>query len=70
MNSKAIYIFPFYTFYAEELYKNFNEFKKEDVIFLATTLYLNILENLIGKEDKIDIYCIWDRVKKIDFRMN
>ena len=64
MNSKAIYIFPFYTFYAEELYKNFNEFKKEDVIFLATTLYLNILENFNGKEDKIDIYCIWDESEK------
>ena len=67
MNSKAIYIFPFYTFYAEELYKNFNEFKKEDVIFLATTLYLNILENLIGKEDKMDIYCIWDESEKDRF---
>jgi len=64
MNSKAIYIFPFYAFYTDELYKKFVEFKKEDVLFLATTLYLNILENLIGREDKIDIYCIWDESKK------
>lgn len=64
MNSKAIYIFPFYTYYAEELYKNLSEFKKEDVLFLAATLYLNILENLNGKQDKIDIYCIWDESEK------
>lgn len=64
MNSKAIYIFPFYTYNAEELYKNLSEFKKEDVLFLAATLYLNILENLYGKEDKIDIYCIWDESEK------
>jgi len=60
MNSKAIYILPFYHSKAEELYSNFNGFNKEDLAFLTTTLYLNILENLKGKEDKIDIYCIWD----------
>jgi hypothetical protein len=64
MNSKAIYIFPFYAFNAEELLKNFHNFKKEDVLFLSSTLYLNILGNLNNKEDKIDIYCIWDENEK------
>ncbi len=64
MNSKAIYIIPFYAFNAEELHKNLNNFKKEDVLFLTSTLYLNILENLNGKADKIDIYCIWDEGEK------
>jgi len=64
MNSKAIYILPFYHSKAEELYSNFNGFNKEDLAFLTTTLYLNILENLKGKEDKIDIYCIWDENEK------
>ena len=64
MNSKAIYIFPFYALNDEELHNNLNKFKKEDVLFLTSTLYLNILENLNGKEDKIDIHCIWDENEK------
>ena len=64
MNSKAIYIIPFYAFNDEELHKNLNKLKKEDVLFLTSTLYLNILGNLNGKEDKIDIHCIWDENEK------
>lgn len=64
MNSKAIFIFPFYALTDEELYNNLNKFKKEDVQFLTSTLYLNILGNLNGKEDKIDIHCIWDENEK------
>ena len=64
MNSKAVYIFPFYPFNTEELSINLNGFSKENILFLAMTLYLNILENLAGKKDKIDIYCIWDESDK------
>jgi hypothetical protein len=39
-------------------------FSKEDTFFLTSTLYLNILENLYGKEDKIDLYCIWNESDK------
>lgn len=65
MNSKAVYIFPFNFFHLDEIYNSLDGFKKEDVFFLIYTLYLNILENLYGKEDKIDIYCIWTENDKI-----
>jgi hypothetical protein len=64
MNSKAVYIFPYYSYYIEELYKNLDRFNKDDVLYLTSTLYFNILENLNGKEDKLDIYCIWDESNK------
>lgn len=60
MNSKAVYIFPYYFFHSDELFNNLDGFNKADVFFLTSTLYLNILENLKGKDDKVDIYCIWD----------
>jgi hypothetical protein len=60
MNSKAVYIFPYFSYHIEELYKNLDGFSKADVLYLTSTLYSNILENLKGKEDKLDIYCIWN----------
>jgi len=60
MNSKAVYIFPYYPSQTEELFNNLKGFSKAEVSFLSISLYLNILENLTAKEDKIDIYCIWD----------
>ena len=64
MNSKAVYILPFYFSNAKELSNNLDGFSKGDISFLFETLYLNILENLIGKQAKIDIYCIWDENRK------
>ncbi len=64
MNSKAVYIFPYYFFYSNEIYKSLDGFSKEDISLLFTTLYLNVLENLAGKEDKVDIYCIWNEIDK------
>jgi hypothetical protein len=64
MNSKAVYIFPFYSFNSEELHNNLQGFSKAEVKLLLTTLYLNVLENLTGKEEKLDIYCIWDENEK------
>jgi len=64
MNLKAVYIFPSELFHPEKINNSLNGFKKEDILFLAVTLYLNILENLDGKKDKLDIYCIWDVNKK------
>jgi len=60
MNSKAVYIFPFFASVSIELYDSFSGFSKPDVVMLSISLYLNILENLNGKEDRIDIYCLWD----------
>ena len=59
MNSKAVYIFPYYAYHIEKLYKNLDRFNKDDVLYLTSTLYYNILENLNSKVDKLDIYCIW-----------
>jgi len=64
MNSKAVYILPSYFSHAKELSNNLDGFSEDDISFLFQTLYLNILENLNGKQDKIDIYCIWDENKK------
>jgi hypothetical protein len=78
MNSKAVYIFPYYSYHIEELFKNLDRFNKDDVLYLTSTLYFNILENLNGKEDKLDIYCIWnesdrenlpDELKNINYRI-
>jgi len=60
MNSKAVYIFPFFASDSIELYDSFSGFSKPDVVMLSTSLYLNILENLNSKENRIDIYCLWD----------
>lgn len=64
MNSKAVYIFPYYFFHSDEMFISLAGFSKEDTFFLTSTLYLNILENLYGKEDKIDLYCIWNESDK------
>ncbi|MBP9583070.1 MAG: hypothetical protein KBE38_12990, partial [Ignavibacterium sp.] len=64
MNSKAVYIFPSELFHPEKINSSLNGFKKEDILFLAITLYLNILENLDGKKDKLTVYCIWDENEK------
>ncbi|MEO8231113.1 MAG: hypothetical protein ABI638_02445 [Ignavibacteriota bacterium] len=64
MNSNAAYIFPSELFHPEKISSNLNGFKEEDILFLAATLYLNILENLDGKKDKLDVYCIWDENEK------
>jgi hypothetical protein len=66
MNSKAIYICPFYPPNSEKLFNDLNGFSKTEISLLSLTLYLNILENLAGKEDKIDIYCIWDESEKVN----
>jgi hypothetical protein len=64
MNFKAVYILPFYYSHSKELSDNLYGFSKDDISFLVETLYVNILENLNSKQDKIDIYCIWDENKK------
>lgn len=64
MNSKAVYIFPSELFHPEKINSSLNGFKKEDILFLAITLYLNILENLDGKKNKLDVYCIWNENEK------
>ena len=39
---------------------NFEQFNDEDYIFLKSTLYLNLLENVNVKIDKADIFKIFD----------
>ncbi|HCY76441.1 MAG TPA: hypothetical protein DHV28_11010 [Ignavibacteriales bacterium] len=60
MNPKAIYILPFYSDNDEDLFKSFDGLLEPDITFLKSTLYFNILENLEGKVNNTDIYCIWD----------
>ena len=64
MSSNAVYIFPSELFHPEKINSSLNGFKEEDILFLAATLYLNILENLNGKKDKLNVYCIWDENEK------
>jgi hypothetical protein len=64
MNSNAVYILPYYFSHAEELSSNLAGFSRDDISFLFETLYLNVLENLNSKQDKIDIFCIWDKNRK------
>ncbi|MBK7629771.1 MAG: hypothetical protein IPJ23_03515 [Ignavibacteriales bacterium] len=64
MNSKAVYIIPSDLFNPQSVDKSLNEIAKEDIIYLAESLYLNILENLQGKENKFDVYCIWSNYER------
>lgn len=64
MNSKAIYILPSDLFDLQSAKNSLNGFAEKDIIYLAQTLYINILENLHGKENKFDVYCIWDEKEK------
>lgn len=64
MKSRAIYILPFYPENDEDLLKSFDGLRKPDIKFLKSTLYFNILENLEGKINNTDIYCIWDVTEK------
>jgi hypothetical protein len=64
MNAKAVYIFPSDLFDPNKVDKSLNGLSSEDILFMALTLYQNILENLAGKERIFDVYCIWDENKK------
>jgi hypothetical protein len=64
MNSKAVYIFPSDLFELNQIDDSLNSISIADIQFMALSLYLNILENLTGKENKFDVYCIWDELKK------
>ena len=55
MNSKAVYIFPYYFFYSNEIYKSLDGFSKEDISLLFTTLYLNVLKLLLNLLERIKI---------------
>lgn len=60
MNPKAVYIIPSDLFNPQLIDPSLNGIQPTDIVYLAHTLYLNILENLEGKENKFDVYCIWN----------
>ena len=60
MNHNAVYIIPHYPIYNRLAENNFENFSDEDLSFLKSTLYLNLLENVNSKKDKVDIFRIFD----------
>lgn len=64
MKLNAVYIFPERSIFNPELVKNFESFNKEDSLLLHSTLYLNLYNNLIGKELNAEIYCLLDEQDK------
>lgn len=65
MKQNGIYIIPPYPLFNRVKDTNFEQFNDEDYIFLKTTLYLNLLENVNVKTDKADIYNIIDSNDKV-----
>ena len=60
MKQNAVYIIPSYPLFQRLKDNNFEHFKDEDYIFLKSTLYLNLLENINSKMDRVDIFKIFD----------
>lgn len=60
MKHNAVYIIPSYPLFSRLNDTNFEPFKDEDFIFLKSTLYLNLLENISSKMEKVDIFKIFD----------
>ena len=60
MKQNAVYIIPPYSLFNRLNDNNFGQLTDEDYIFLKSTLYLNLLENVNLKQDKVDIYKIFD----------
>jgi len=64
MKSNAVYIIPDQSIFNPELVKDFESFNKADSLLLQSTLYLNLYDNLIGKELNAEIYCLLDELDK------
>lgn len=64
MNPNAIYIIPASLIFNHEEIKEFEIFDKTDSLLLSSTLYLNLVENFIGRDFKADIFCLIDERDK------
>jgi hypothetical protein len=60
MKQNAVYIIPYYSLFKRSNDSNFEQFSDEDFTSLKSTLYLNLLENINSKIDKVDIFRIFD----------
>ncbi len=64
MNQNAVYIIPQSSFLNPAHINLFENFSKSDSILLRSTLYLNLVENFLNKENKIDFYFYFDENDK------
>jgi len=72
MNSNAVYILPPSSFTEQKDNELFNKFLVQDVEFYKVTTCLNLIENLLLRKDKFDIFLIINDKDKIalDFTEN
>lgn len=74
MNQNAVYIIPQSSFLNPAQINVFENFSNNDSILLRSTLYLNLAENFLNKENKIDFYFFFDENDKEflskDFELN
>jgi hypothetical protein len=64
MNQNAAYIIPRYPILNPQKAKIFENLNLQDSVLLRSTLYLNLIENFIKKESKIDFYFFLDIVDR------
>jgi hypothetical protein len=64
MKPSAAYIVPQDSILNPTRNKLFDNFSADDSILLRTTLYLNLIENFLKEESKIDFYCYLDESDK------
>jgi hypothetical protein len=64
LNTNAIYIIPQSSVFSQQISNTFPEIKSEDLSFLKSSLYLNMLENILAIKDKVDIFCLFDEKDK------
>lgn len=64
MKQNAIYIIPPFSIWQRFSDNNFKQLSDEDYKFLKSTLYLNLLENVNQRKDKVDIFIILDNSDK------
>ena len=64
MNQNAVYIIPQSSFLNPANINVFENFSNNDSILLRSTLYLNLVENFLNKNNKIDFYFYFDENDK------
>ena len=69
MKQNAIYIIPLFSLSQRSNVDSFKQFSDDDLSYLKATLYLNLLENVNQRKDKVDIIKVLDNSDK-DFFSN
>ena len=64
MNTNAIYIFPQSQIFTKQPDSEFIGIGNEEISFLKSTLYLNLLDNVLQRKDKVDVFCFFDENDK------